>query len=612
MDRRELEAAKAGRTISVVLPALNEEETVASVVDTISPLLGGLVDELIVLDSGSTDDTEIRAIAAGARVVSREQALPEVPPQPGKGEVLWRSLAATTGDLVVFVDSDLIDPDPMFVPRLVGPLLTRDGVHLVKGFYRRPLKVSGGEDANGGGRVTELVARPLLAALRPELGGVLQPLGGEYAATRELLTSVPFAPGYGVEIGLLIDTYDRLGLDAIAQVNLGVRAHRNRPLTELGAMSRQVIATLLSPLRRARLRDRPDPVLRRRRRLHRAHVDGVAGRPAADEHPALTRPAFDLSVPIGQYRWRDAGSAVSGRADSGRGRAVRRRPACSSGGVSGCRRCRGPPRPPCCRLGVTGADVDAVKFTQALRGYKTSEVDWVLDRLGQELDSAARCSWPRCVREEPRADGADRRTTRPPRRNVRLHTSADGRGATAAGPIDEHARRARSTATITTASGAGRCAARTPLFERMRLEAFQSGLSWLIILRKRDNFRRAFDGFDIENVARYTDARRRTADGRRRASCATAPRSRRPSPTPGPPPTSTPTCPTCCGRSRPPPRPRPAACADVPAVTPESTAMARELKRRGFRFVGPTTAYALMQATGMVDDHIAACWVPAD
>ncbi|MBI5738797.1 glucosyl-3-phosphoglycerate synthase [Mycobacterium adipatum] len=242
----ELIAAKAGRTISVVLPALNEEETVASVVETITPLLGGLVDELIVLDSGSTDDTEIRAVAAGARVVTREQALPELPPNPGKGEVLWRSLAATTGDLVVFVDSDLIDPDPMFVPKLLGPLLTTDGVHLVKGFYRRPLKVSGSEDKNGGGRVTELVARPLLAALRPELTCLLQPLGGEYAGTRELLTSIPFAPAYGVEIGLLIDTYDRLGLDGIAQVNLGVREHRNRPLTELAAMSRQVIATLLS------------------------------------------------------------------------------------------------------------------------------------------------------------------------------------------------------------------------------------------------------------------------------------------------------------------------------------------------------------------------------
>jgi glucosyl-3-phosphoglycerate synthase len=248
----QLKEAKAGRTVSVVLPALNEEETIESVIDSISPLVrdhGGLVDELIVLDSGSTDDTEIRAIAAGARVVSREQALPEVPVRPGKGEALWRSLAATSGDIVVFVDSDLIDPHPMFVPWLVAPLLTCDGVHLVKSFYRRPLHVgdaAGGPNATGGGRVTELVARPLLAALRPELGCMLQPLGGEYAASRELLTSLPFAPGYGVEIGLLVDTFDRLGLDAIAQVNLGVRAHRNRPLPELGAMSRQVIATLLS------------------------------------------------------------------------------------------------------------------------------------------------------------------------------------------------------------------------------------------------------------------------------------------------------------------------------------------------------------------------------
>jgi glucosyl-3-phosphoglycerate synthase len=242
----ELQAAKAGRLISVVLPALNEQDTVGSVVETIVPMLGGLVDELIVLDSGSTDDTEIRAVAAGARVISREQALPELAPQPGKGEVLWRSLAATVGDIVVFIDSDLVDPDPMFVPKLVGPLLTNDGIHLVKAFYRRPLRLRGAHDANGGGRVTQLVARPLLAALRPELSCVLQPLGGEYAGTRELLTSVPFAPGYGVEIGLLVDTYDRLGLDAIAQVNLGVRAHRNRPLTELGSMSRQVIATLLS------------------------------------------------------------------------------------------------------------------------------------------------------------------------------------------------------------------------------------------------------------------------------------------------------------------------------------------------------------------------------
>jgi glucosyl-3-phosphoglycerate synthase len=241
----ELMAAKAGRTVSVVLPALNEEATVGAVVATIVALLGGLVDELVVLDSGSTDRTAQRARTAGAKVVSREEAVPELTPVPGKGEVLWRSLAATTGDLIAFVDSDLIDPDPAFVPKLLGPLLTTPGLHLVKGYYRRPLRHGAGIDANGGGRVTELVARPLLSALRPDLAGVLQPLGGEYAGTRALLASVPFAPGYGVEIGLLLDTYERYGLAAIGQVNLGVRTHRNRPLSDLGVMSRQIVGTML-------------------------------------------------------------------------------------------------------------------------------------------------------------------------------------------------------------------------------------------------------------------------------------------------------------------------------------------------------------------------------
>lgn len=237
--------AKGDRTVSVVLPALNEEETVADVVASIRPLLGTLVDELVVLDSGSTDATAERAAAAGATVVSREQAVPELEPVPGKGECLWRSLAVTSGDLIAFVDSDLIDPDPRFVPKLLGPLLTVDGMHLVKAYYRRPLRQGATVDDHGGGRVTELVARPLLAALRPELSNVLQPLGGEYAGTRELLTSVPFAPGYGVEIGLLLDTYDMLGLPAIGQVNLGVRQHRNRPLADLGVMSRQILGTVL-------------------------------------------------------------------------------------------------------------------------------------------------------------------------------------------------------------------------------------------------------------------------------------------------------------------------------------------------------------------------------
>jgi glucosyl-3-phosphoglycerate synthase len=242
----ELVVAKAGRTVSVVLPALDEEATVGGVVAVVRPLLGSLVDELVVVDSGSTDATAAVARAAGARVVSREEALPGVAVRPGKGEVLWRALAATTGDLVVYLDADLVDLDPAFVPSLLGPLLTAPGVELVKGFYHRPLRIGDGDPVrDGGGRVTELVARPALAALRPQLAGIVQPLGGEYAATRELLESLPFAGGYGVEIGLLLDTQERRGLDAIAQVDLGVRKHRHRSLRALGVTAAEVLSAVL-------------------------------------------------------------------------------------------------------------------------------------------------------------------------------------------------------------------------------------------------------------------------------------------------------------------------------------------------------------------------------
>jgi glucosyl-3-phosphoglycerate synthase len=252
----ELLAAKRGRTVSVVLPALNEEDTVAAVVAAVKAA-GPLVDEIVVLDGGCTDRTAERARAAGALVIDRSTALPGVELRPGKGEVLWRSLAATRGDLIVFMDADLVDVGPDVVVGLLGPLLTVDGIALVKGFYRRPLRIGNTEQASGGGRVTELMARPLLARFAPELSGVIQPLGGEYAGTRELLETLPFAGGYGVEIGLLMDTVASAGLDAIGQVDLGVRKHRNRGLADLGVMAQEVLATVLH---RAGVDPQPEPV----------------------------------------------------------------------------------------------------------------------------------------------------------------------------------------------------------------------------------------------------------------------------------------------------------------------------------------------------------------
>lgn len=248
MDVRELIDRKLGRRISVVVPALDDEDTVAGVIAAARPWLGGLVDELLVLDAGSADRTIARARAAGATVYTREEALPAVVPRPGKGEVLWRSLAVCTGDLIVFLDADLVEPNPSFVPALLGPLLDDPGLALVKGYYRRPLASAAGVDADGGGRVTQLVARPLLTALAPALAEIVQPLGGEYAATRTFLGDISYASGYGAEIGILIDCWQRHGLSAIAQVDLGTRVHRSRPTHELAVMSRQVVATLLDRL----------------------------------------------------------------------------------------------------------------------------------------------------------------------------------------------------------------------------------------------------------------------------------------------------------------------------------------------------------------------------
>ena len=247
-------AAKGDTRVSVVLPALDEQATVGRIVQVIRRELVDrrrLVDELVVVDSGSTDDTIAVARNAGADVVRREDVLTDLPPRPGKGEVLWRSLAATTGDVVAFVDSDLSDFTSSFVTGLLGPLLTDPAVHFVKATYDRPLNRPDDVQPAGGGRVTELVARPLLALHWPELGGFVQPLGGEYAARRSLLESLPFASGYGVEFGLLVDTYRAVGLDAMAQVDLSRRKHRNQDLHKLGQMAAEILQVAESRLGRS-------------------------------------------------------------------------------------------------------------------------------------------------------------------------------------------------------------------------------------------------------------------------------------------------------------------------------------------------------------------------
>lgn len=234
--------ARTGRTVSVCIPARDEGSTVGSVVRAVvQPFLAehggnGLVDEVIVLDDGSTDDTAIRADEAGARVVSGPSG------GGGKGQAMAAALGAAEGDIVAFLDADVANTTPAFVTGLLGPLLTTDDIALVKGFYTRPLH----DDPTGGGRVTELVARPVLELLFPELSDVRQPLAGETAAHRWVFEKVGFADGYGVELGLLIDVAQALGADRLAQVDLGERIHRNRPLHELRPQAVDVLQAALA------------------------------------------------------------------------------------------------------------------------------------------------------------------------------------------------------------------------------------------------------------------------------------------------------------------------------------------------------------------------------
>jgi glucosyl-3-phosphoglycerate synthase len=240
-------AAKAGRTVSVCIPARDEGSTVGSVVRAVvQPFLAsaggnGLVDEVLVLNDGSTDDTADQAAAAGARVVASQGS------DGGKGQAMAAALDAADGDLIVFLDADVANTTPAFVTGMLGPLLLHgdEDIALVKGFYTRPLH----GEPTGGGRVTELVARPVLELLFPELSEIRQPLAGETAAHRWVFEKVGFADGYGVEIALLIDVATHLGPGVLAQVDLGERIHRNRPLHELRPQAVDVLRAALDRIR---------------------------------------------------------------------------------------------------------------------------------------------------------------------------------------------------------------------------------------------------------------------------------------------------------------------------------------------------------------------------
>ncbi len=234
------------------VPAREEAATIAGVVE---PLLAlrerGVVDQVVVVDASSADGTAAIAAAAGAEVFDQAALLPEFGPVVGKGDAMWRALSVLTGDLVCFVDGDTEESHERFACGLLGPLVCEPGVQYVKGFFRRPFRDAGGGIApTGGGRVTELTARPLLEAFYPELAQVRQPLAGEMAGRRELLERVAFCTGYAIETGLLLDVYAEVGIDGLAQVDLCVRQNRHQSIEDLAPMSAAVLAAVTSRLHR--------------------------------------------------------------------------------------------------------------------------------------------------------------------------------------------------------------------------------------------------------------------------------------------------------------------------------------------------------------------------
>lgn len=250
----ELLSRKSG-PITVCVPTRETAATIACTVRELKALQeAGLVDQIVVVDADSADGTSTIADAAGAEVFREAELLPELGPAEGKGDAMWRALSVATGEIVVYLDGDVRNFGRHYVTGLLGPLLQSPGTEFVKGFYRRPLTIEEMEIEDGGGRVTELTARPLLELLVPELAQFRQPLAGECAGRRSLLAQIPYSTGYGVEIGMLVDVWRRVGLERMAQVDLGSKRNSHQSLAALATMSREVVEALA-----ARLGELPSP-----------------------------------------------------------------------------------------------------------------------------------------------------------------------------------------------------------------------------------------------------------------------------------------------------------------------------------------------------------------
>ncbi|HEX3749226.1 MAG TPA: glucosyl-3-phosphoglycerate synthase [Streptosporangiaceae bacterium] len=233
-------------TTTLVLPTRNTAGTIGPILDTVARLNDrtGLIEQVVVVDADSPDGTAGIARAHGAEVYSENELLPEYGRAHGKGDAMWRSLSVARGDLVMFADSDSTDFQEHFVYGTLGPLLTNPAVQFSKAAFRRPFSSDGKAVVDGGGRVTELMAKPLLNFFYPELTGFVQPLAGEFAARRELLCGIPFATGYGVEIAMMVDVLNEVGLAGMAQVDLETRQNRHQPLFDLTRMSSAVLRAL--------------------------------------------------------------------------------------------------------------------------------------------------------------------------------------------------------------------------------------------------------------------------------------------------------------------------------------------------------------------------------